>query len=53
MNGTDTDKSLDMKRFHEVTQHNTYGVDVVTGKNINIQNPVEIPARGVYVLDLH
>ena len=53
MNGTDADKTLDMRRFHEVIQNYTGGVDVVTGKNINLLNSVEIPARGVYVLDLH
>ena len=42
-----------MRRFHEVIQNYTGGVDVVTGKNINLLNSVEIPARGVYVLDLH
>ena len=53
MNGTDVNKTLDMRRFHEVIQNYTGGVDVVTGKNINLLNSVEIPARGVYVLDLH
>ena len=53
MNGTDVDKALDMKRFHEVVQNYTNGVDVVTGQNINLAQPVNIPARGVYVLDLH
>ena len=53
MNGTDVNKALDMRRFHEVIQNYTGGVDVVTGKNINLLNSVEIPARGVYVLDLH
>ena len=53
MNGTDADKTLDMKRFHEVVQNYTSGVDVVTEQNINLTQPVSIPARGVYVLDLH
>ncbi len=53
MNGTDEAKTLDMKRFHEVIQNYTDGVDVVTGKDIDLQSPVEIPARGVYVMDLH
>ena len=53
MNGTDEDKALDMKRFHEVIQNYPAGVDVVTGKDINVKEPVNIPARGVYVLDLH
>ena len=53
MNGTDEDKTLDMKRFHEVIRNYTDGVDVVTGKDINVTEPVNIPARGVYVLDLH
>jgi len=53
MNGTDEDKSLDTKRFHEVIGNYTHGVDVVTGKDINLTAPVDIPARGVWVMELN
>lgn len=53
LNGSDKDKSVDMKRFAEVIGSSTAGKDVVTGKVIDVTKPVDIEARGVYVLELN
>ena len=53
LNGSDSGKTVDMGRFSEVIKDNTYGKDVVTGETVDVTVPVQIPARGVYVLDLN
>lgn len=52
LNGSDTPKSVNMDRFSEVIGQNTRGKDVVTGNIVDLTSPVQIEARGVYVLDL-
>lgn len=52
LNGTDKDQTLDMARFHEITQGYTSGKDVVTETTVPIDRAVTIPARGVYILEL-
>ena len=52
LNGSDEQKTVDMDRFSEVIRDYTSGVDVVSGQVLDVTSPVEIPARGVYVLDL-
>lgn len=52
LNGSDTEKSVNMERFHEVVGDNTKGKDVVSGEIVNVVSPLKVPARGVYVLEL-
>ena len=52
MNGTNQNKALDMKRFHEVIKDSRSGKDVITETTVPVDGTVEIPARGVYVLEL-
>ena len=52
LNGSDTERELDMARFSEVVGSNTQGVDVVTGAVLDVTAPVRIGPRGVYVLEL-
>ena len=52
LNGSDQTRTVDMERFSEVIRDYTSGTDVVTGQVVDVTAPVEIPARGVYVLDL-
>jgi len=52
LNGMDNVQTVQMQRFFEVIENYSYGIDVVTEKIINIKEPVEIPAKGVYVLGL-
>lgn len=52
MNGTNQNKTLDMKRFHEVIKDSRSGKDVITETTVPVDGTVEIPARGVYVLEL-
>lgn len=52
LNGSDSEKQVDMKRFSEVIGTHTMGQDAITGKQINLTEKVAIPSRGVWVLDL-
>ena len=52
LNGSDQTRTVDMDRFSEVIRDYTSGTDAVTGQVVDVTAPVEIPARGVYVLDL-
>lgn len=52
LNGSDSEKSVDMGRFAEVIGDSTTGRDVVTGEILDVTSSVNVPARGVYVLEL-
>lgn len=52
MNGTDQTRTLDMNRFNEVVKDHKAGKDVITGTTVAIDTAVQIPARGVYVLEI-
>lgn len=52
MNGTDKNQTLDMNRFNEVVKDYKSGKDVITDTTVAIDTPVQIPARGVYILEL-
>lgn len=52
MNGTDKDQTLDMDRFHEITDGYRSGKDILTDTTIMINHTVTIPPRGVYILEL-
>ena len=52
MNGTDTEQTLQLDRFHEVIKGKTAGKDVISGQTIQLGDALSIPARGIYILDL-
>ena len=52
MNGTDKNQTLDMNRFNEVVKDYKSGKDIITETTVAIDTPVQIPARGVYILEL-
>ena len=52
INGTDKDQELNASRFKDVTGSYQSGRDVTTGKSISLNGTVNIPAKGVYVLEL-
>jgi len=52
LNGSDSERTVDMKRFSEVVRDYTRGTDAVTGEVVDLTAPVVMPARGVHVLDL-
>lgn len=52
MNGTDKNQTLDMNRFNEVVKDYKSGKDIITDTTVAIDTPVQIPARGVYILEL-
>ena len=53
LNGSDTEHSVDMKRFSEVIGTATRGKDVVSGEVVDVTAPVRMAPRGVYVLELY
>ena len=42
-----------MNRFNEVVKDYQSGKDVITDTTVAIDTPVQIPARGVYILELN
>ena len=52
LNGSDTEREVNMARFSEVVKDYTKGTDAVTGEVVDLKAPVKIAPRGVYVLDL-
>jgi hypothetical protein len=52
LNGGDKDQQLGMDRFSDVIGSYTTGVDVTTGKKIDITSQLNVPARGAFVMDL-
>jgi hypothetical protein len=41
-----------MDRFTDLTAGYTQGRDVITSQSFDIKNPVTIPAKGEYILEL-
>jgi hypothetical protein len=41
-----------MDRYSDVIGSRTKGIDVVTGQELNLTSPLNVPARGVFVMDL-
>ncbi len=52
MNGTDNEISVQSSRYSDVLAPFTSGTDVVTGKNVLLNEEIKLPKRGVYVLQL-
>ena len=52
LNGTNKDQMVSMDRYSDVLGKNTKGVDVQSGKELNLTSKLEVPARGVFVMDL-
>ena len=53
LNGTNSDKTIDMSRFKEVVKTYTQGHDVITGNQISVTKNLTIAAKGQYVLELN
>jgi glycosidase len=52
LNGSNKDQLLSMDRYSDVIGSRTKGIDVVTGQELNLTSPLNVPARGVFVMDL-
>lgn len=52
LNGTDKDQLLSMDRFSDIIGSHTRGTDVITGQEFDVTSQINVPARGVFVLDL-
>lgn len=50
LNGSDSDKSIDLTSYKEVLPYST-STDVLTDKTINLDKTLNIASRGVYVLE--
>lgn len=52
LNGSDTERELNMTRFADVIGMHPFGVDVVTGEPVDLRSTVRMAPRGVHVLEL-
>jgi glycosidase len=52
LNGSNNDQSLSMDRYMDVISSYTRGIDVITGQELDVTSQLNVPARGVFVLDL-
>ena len=52
LNGSDTERELNMARFADVIGKHSFGVDVVTGETVDLTATVRMAPRGVSVLEL-
>lgn len=52
LNGSNKDQSLRMDRFSDVIGTHKKGIDVITGQELNLTSSLDVPARGVFVMDL-
>ena len=51
-NKNNKETSLDLDRFAEMLAGVTSGKDILTGENHSLANSLQVPARGVMVLEL-
>jgi hypothetical protein len=52
LNGSNKDQLLSMNRYKDVISSYTRGVDVITGQELDVTSQINVPARGVFVMDL-
>jgi neopullulanase len=52
LNGALKDQSISMDRFTDITSGYRFGRDVITGQEFDLKNPITIPAKGEYILEL-
>jgi glycosidase len=52
LNGSNKDQLLNMNRYRDVIGSYTKGIDVINQQELNITKQLNVPARGVFVLDL-
>jgi neopullulanase len=52
LNGSNNDQLLNMDRYSDVIGSFTKGVDVATGQELDVTTQINVPARGVFVMDL-
>ena len=51
-NNNEQEKVLDVKRFNEILDGKTEGIEITTSKIYSIQNTVTVPAKTVLILEL-
>lgn len=52
LNNSEKDQNLNFKRFSEGIQNSTKGKDIISGKEINLKNELEIKAKTSMILEL-
>lgn len=52
LNGSNKDQLLIMNRYRDVIGSFTKGVDVITGQELDVTSQINVPAKGVFVMDL-
>lgn len=52
MNGTEKDQTLSMDRFKEVLGNRTSGKEIISSTPLPVNEKIDIPAKGVYIIEL-
>jgi hypothetical protein len=52
LNGSNIGQLLSMDRYRDVISSYTRGVDLITGQELDVTSQINVPARGVFVMDL-
>ena len=52
LNNSEKDQTIDLKRFMEGIKDFTKGKDIISGKEINLNNKLEIKAKSSLILEL-
>lgn len=52
LNGSNKDQILKMDRYGDVLGSHNKGVDVISGQEVDLTSQINVPARGVFVMDL-
>jgi len=53
VNNNDKDETLDLKRFSETIKSSIKGKDIISGKEISLQNNLTIPAKTSMIIELN
>jgi glycosidase len=52
LNGSAKEQTLNPEKYSEIIGASSAGKDIISGKNISLQNDITIEGKGVYVLEL-
>ncbi|TMI71306.1 MAG: alpha-amylase [Bacteroidetes bacterium] len=52
LNGSASEQTLQMGRFSDITGDFRSGRDIITSRSFDIKNPITIPGKGEYILEL-
>lgn len=53
VNNNDKDETLDLKHFSEAIKSSIKGKDIISGKEISLQNNLIVPAKTSMIIELN